>query len=79
MSNGVKTILKNNFLLINSIYPYNIAYVDPTNFIFYFNAKKNSKTYQEIMNDESFLNSKCAYAKKKIYFIYLFFKQIKLQ
>ena len=65
----LKTILKNNFLLINSTYPYNIAYVDPTNFIFYFNGKKNSKTYQEIMNDESFLNSKCAelcaYAKKE--------------
>jgi len=65
----LKTILKNNFLLINSTYPYNIAYVDPTKFIFYFNGKKNAKTYQEIMDDESFLNSKCAelcaYAKKE--------------
>ena len=65
----LKTILKNNFLLINSTYPYNIAYVDPTNFIFYFNGKKNAKTYQEIMDDENFLNSKCAelcaYAKKE--------------
>lgn len=65
----LKTILKNNFLLINSTYPYNIAYIDPTNFIFYFNGKKNAKTYQEIMDDESFLNNKCAelcaYAKKE--------------
>ena len=65
----LKTILKNNFLLINSSFPYNIAYVDPTKFIFYFNGKKNAKTYQEIMDDENFLNSKCAelcaYAKKE--------------
>jgi hypothetical protein len=63
------TILKNNFLLINSSFPYNIAYVYPTKFIFYFNGKKNAKTYQEIMYDESFLNSKCAelcaYVKKE--------------
>ena len=65
----LKTILKNNFLLINSTYPYNIAYVVPTNFIFYFNGKKNAKTYSEMMDDENFLNSKCAelcaYAKKE--------------
>uniref|UniRef100_A0A6C0LI00 Uncharacterized protein n=1 Tax=viral metagenome TaxID=1070528 RepID=A0A6C0LI00_9ZZZZ len=65
----LKTILKNNFLLINSTYPYNIAYIEPTKFIFYFNGKKNAKTYPEIIDDESFLNSKCAelcaYAKKE--------------
>lgn len=65
----LKTILKNNFLLINSSFPYNISYVDPTKFIFYFNGKKNAKSYQEIIDDESFLNSKCAelcaYAKKE--------------
>jgi len=56
----LKTILKNNFLLINGSFPYNIAYVDPTKFIFYFNGKKNAKTLCEIMDNESFLNSKCA-------------------
>ena len=65
----LKTILKNNFLLINSSFPYNIAYVDPTKFIFYFNGKKNAKTLYEIMDNESFLNSKCAelyaYVKKE--------------
>lgn len=65
----LKTILKNNFLLINSSYPYNIAHVDPTEFIFYFNGKKNAKTYYDIIDDESFLNSKCAelcaYVKKE--------------
>lgn len=65
----LKTILKNRFLLIDGTYPYNIAYLEPTNFIFYFKGKKGAKTYKDIMNDEIFLNSKCAelcaYAKKK--------------
>lgn len=60
VKNLLKTILKNNFLLINSTYPYNIALVEPTKFIYYFNGKKNAKTYNELINDESFLNEKCA-------------------
>lgn len=63
------TIMKNTFILINGTYPYNIAFVNPTNFILYFNGKKNSKTLNEIINDEEFLNSKCAelcaYVKKE--------------
>lgn len=69
VKNLLKTILKNNFLLINSTYPYNIAYIEPTKFIFYFNSKKNSKTYQDLLCNENFLNSKCAelyaYVKKE--------------
>jgi hypothetical protein len=65
----LKTILKNNFLLIDGSFPYNIAYVDPTKFIFYINGKKNAKTYYEIIDNESFLNSTCAelcaYVKKE--------------
>ena len=75
IKNLLQTILKNNFLLINSSFPYNIAYVDPTKFIFYFNGKKNAKTYSEVIYDENFLNSKCAelyaYAKKEdLFYVY---------
>lgn len=63
------TIMKNTFILINGAFPYNIAFVNPTHFIFYFNGKKNSKTFSEIINDEEFLNTKCAelcaYVKKE--------------
>lgn len=75
IKNLLGTIIKNNFLLIDSIYPYNIAYIDPINFIYYFNNKKNGKTFNEIIDDETFLNSKCAelcaYAKKEDIFYLL--------
>jgi hypothetical protein len=67
--NLLQTIMKNTFILINGTFPYNIAFVNPNNFIFYVNGKKNSKTFNEIINDEEFLNSKCAelcaYVKKE--------------
>jgi hypothetical protein len=43
--------------------------MDPTKFLFYTRYKKDAKTYQEIINDDIFLNFKCAellaYAKKE--------------
>lgn len=65
----LNSILKNNFLLINGTFPYNIAYVIPTNFFYYLNGKKNAKTFDQIINDDDFLNTKCAelyaYVKKQ--------------
>lgn len=63
------TIIKNNFILINSSPPYNIAYIEPTKFLYFINSKKNNKTFNQIINDEQFLNTKCAelcaYVEKK--------------
>lgn len=65
----LNSILKNNFLLINGTFPYNIAYVIPTNFFYYLNGKKNARTFDQIINDDDFLNTKCAelyaYVKKQ--------------
>lgn len=69
IKNLLKSIYKNNFLLINSTFPYDIAYVQPQNFLYYSKSKKNAKTLDQIINDDYFLNDKytelSAYVKKE--------------